>query len=252
MSQHIDEESIKRTASRLESAATEFTKAANQMDETVRRMEALLAEGYGGNGVRLIEALENVQVPPAYADMVVMEFSHDEVPIFSQGYAISEVVTPVTAQRCTDLVNIITELRATIDRHHGAGKSEAIGEVRWRNGECFVKWTKGEPEAGTKLFPYSYRIVCPDGGACHHGCLEPCARRDKLGCVPLAFSGLDSNWGKVRQPSDDRCITHALRLLPFDEAWTKYASDCQYGEDALTNVKFGYELALAQLNKDAG
>ena len=46
--------------------------------------------------------------------LVVMEFNEDEVPIFTQGYHPHELTTAVTADRCSVLVKIITDLRAQL------------------------------------------------------------------------------------------------------------------------------------------
>lgn len=43
------------------------------------------------------------------------------------------------------------------------------------------------------------RLTCPDQGACHHRCVTPCARRDRLGCSPLSGSGLDERWQPITQ-----------------------------------------------------
>jgi hypothetical protein len=47
---------------------------------------------------------------------VVMEFSHTDIPEFSQGFDPAEVLDVVTAERCASLVASITELRAKLDK----------------------------------------------------------------------------------------------------------------------------------------
>lgn len=42
----------------MESAAERAQDAANRMEESARRIAFLLEDGYGGNGLRLIELLE--------------------------------------------------------------------------------------------------------------------------------------------------------------------------------------------------
>jgi len=54
----MDEETLRRIASRMEEAANQAKRAADRMEESAQKMEQLLADGYGGNGLRLLEALE--------------------------------------------------------------------------------------------------------------------------------------------------------------------------------------------------
>lgn len=54
----ISDESQLRAAARMESAAERAQDAANRMEESARRIAFLLEDGYGGNGLRLIELLE--------------------------------------------------------------------------------------------------------------------------------------------------------------------------------------------------
>jgi hypothetical protein len=42
----------------MEEAATKMDQAADRAEEAARRIACLLEDGYGGNGIRLIEALE--------------------------------------------------------------------------------------------------------------------------------------------------------------------------------------------------
>lgn len=60
-----------------------------------------------------IEAECGAQLAKANA-RTVMEFSEDEVPTFSQGLSDMELLEVVTAERCTALIQIITELRAQL------------------------------------------------------------------------------------------------------------------------------------------
>lgn len=73
MSEYIDTEAIRRAAgtmsgaaedahraaNRLEEATKGAQRAAEQMERAARRIAHLLEDGYGGNGLRLLEALEN-------------------------------------------------------------------------------------------------------------------------------------------------------------------------------------------------
>lgn len=47
----------------MRDAADKMTLAADRMEEAARRIALLLEDGYGGNGLRLIEALEKAQTP---------------------------------------------------------------------------------------------------------------------------------------------------------------------------------------------
>lgn len=55
----MNEESMWKAVHRMDAAADTSSRAANQMEEASRRIAHLLEDGYGGNGIRLIEALEN-------------------------------------------------------------------------------------------------------------------------------------------------------------------------------------------------
>lgn len=90
------------------------------------------------------------------------------------------------------------------------------------------------------------KVSCPDGGYCHHECKEPCARRDKLGCVPLTASGLDDNWNPIEQGGDE--LVEAVEQIdayfrsgneiPVERA-TIRASDWQALRQALANRRGG-------------
>lgn len=54
----MNDESIWRAVHRMEAAAESVSRAANQSEEAARRMAAMLEDGYGGNGLRLIELLQ--------------------------------------------------------------------------------------------------------------------------------------------------------------------------------------------------
>lgn len=57
----INTEEMMRSACISRDAADRASQAATTIDEAVRRFAVLLEDGYGGNGLRLIEALENVK-----------------------------------------------------------------------------------------------------------------------------------------------------------------------------------------------
>jgi hypothetical protein len=48
--------------------------------------------------------------------MVVMEFSEEEKPIFSQGFNNHELLAPVTAKRCQEIIDLVVRYQADIDR----------------------------------------------------------------------------------------------------------------------------------------
>ena len=53
----ISDEGQLRAAYVARDAAAEMTRAASEMSEAVRQLQFLLADGYGGNGVQLLEEL---------------------------------------------------------------------------------------------------------------------------------------------------------------------------------------------------
>ena len=57
----MSDESMWKAVHRMEAAADQMARAAEQAEEAVRRLAHLLEDGYGGNGLRLIELLEAAQ-----------------------------------------------------------------------------------------------------------------------------------------------------------------------------------------------
>lgn len=55
----VDVDSLWRAVHRMESAASDMSRAADRMEQGVQVFKYLLEDGYGGNGPRLIELLEN-------------------------------------------------------------------------------------------------------------------------------------------------------------------------------------------------
>lgn len=47
---------------RMEAAADRMSQSADRMEAAANRLAYLLEDGYGGNGLRLIEALERAEV----------------------------------------------------------------------------------------------------------------------------------------------------------------------------------------------
>jgi hypothetical protein len=54
----MNDESMWRAVHRLEATADRMSQAADRAEEAARRIANLLEDGYGGNGLRLIELLE--------------------------------------------------------------------------------------------------------------------------------------------------------------------------------------------------
>ena len=59
----MDESRLRAAVHRIEEAAERSSRAAEQMDQAAQRIAFMLEPGYGGNGLRLIELLE--QLPAA-------------------------------------------------------------------------------------------------------------------------------------------------------------------------------------------
>ena len=57
----MSNESLWAAVHRMEAAADRLSRAAEQADVAVQRLAHLLEDGYGGNGLRLIELLEAAQ-----------------------------------------------------------------------------------------------------------------------------------------------------------------------------------------------
>lgn len=58
---HVDDERVMRAAVIIRDAAERACQAADRMETAAQRMAMLLEDGYGGNGLRLIEALERAE-----------------------------------------------------------------------------------------------------------------------------------------------------------------------------------------------
>ena len=76
-----DEYQIK-AAHMMQSAASEMSKAAGEVQEAARQLQFLLADGYGGNGVLLLEALRNAAPPPAGEEWVPCSEPAQGMPSF--------------------------------------------------------------------------------------------------------------------------------------------------------------------------
>jgi hypothetical protein len=58
----ISDEYMMKAAYRMESAAQDAQRAADRMEETARTIVHLLEDGYGGNGLKLLLALEEAKL----------------------------------------------------------------------------------------------------------------------------------------------------------------------------------------------
>lgn len=54
----MSDEYMLKAAARMQDAAQTASAAADRMEQAVHRLACLLEDGYGGNGLRLIELLE--------------------------------------------------------------------------------------------------------------------------------------------------------------------------------------------------
>ena len=57
----ISDEYMMKAAYRMEAAAERAQDAANRMEQAAQRIAFLIEDGYGGNGLKLIELLEKQQ-----------------------------------------------------------------------------------------------------------------------------------------------------------------------------------------------
>ena len=58
----VSDEYMMKAAGRMQDAADRAQAAADRMEVAANRIALLLEDGYGGNGLRLIEALESAKV----------------------------------------------------------------------------------------------------------------------------------------------------------------------------------------------
>lgn len=54
----MNDESMWKAVRRMDAAVDAASRAAERMDQAAQRIAHLLEDGYGGNGLRLLEALE--------------------------------------------------------------------------------------------------------------------------------------------------------------------------------------------------
>jgi hypothetical protein len=59
----ISDESQLKAAARMQDAAERMERAADRVEQAVHRLAMLLEDGYGGNGLKLIELLEKKPEP---------------------------------------------------------------------------------------------------------------------------------------------------------------------------------------------
>lgn len=60
---YVNTEEMRRAAATADSAADSMRRSANTVDEAVRSLSQMFEQGYGGPGLRLIELLENMELP---------------------------------------------------------------------------------------------------------------------------------------------------------------------------------------------
>ena len=58
----MNDESMWEAVHRMDAAVAQASSAAERMENAAQRIAFLLEDGYGGNGLRLMLALENIQV----------------------------------------------------------------------------------------------------------------------------------------------------------------------------------------------
>lgn len=58
----MNDESIWKAARAMQEAAAKAERAADRIEQAAQRIAFLLEDGYGGNGLRLLEALEKIEV----------------------------------------------------------------------------------------------------------------------------------------------------------------------------------------------
>ena len=60
----LSNEELAKAAARMEQAADKAAQAAERVEAAAHRIALLLEDGYGGNGLKLIELLEKAQTQP--------------------------------------------------------------------------------------------------------------------------------------------------------------------------------------------
>lgn len=70
----MNSEDMWKAAHRMETAADRASRAADSIDNSVQRLAAMLEDGYGGNGTRLIELLEKTSLQSALDDGFVLAY----------------------------------------------------------------------------------------------------------------------------------------------------------------------------------
>ncbi len=60
----LTDEGLAQTAGRMQEAADRMQQAAERMEAAAHRIALMLEDGYGGNGLKLIELLEKDQTRP--------------------------------------------------------------------------------------------------------------------------------------------------------------------------------------------
>ena len=59
----LTDEGLSRTTARMTEAADRMERAADRIEAATHRLALMLEDGYGGNGLKLIELLESTTTP---------------------------------------------------------------------------------------------------------------------------------------------------------------------------------------------
>jgi hypothetical protein len=174
----INEEQMWKAAHRMSEAADQTTRTADRIDESVQRLAHLLEDGYGGNGVRLIELLEAAQVDESsnsHKKQVDDNANFHRTPI---------AIHPATADLVRRFSVALLEKLAAAEKKYGYSDgwhdSDWMDECRTKLNEhiakgdprdvaayCAFIWHHGERTAAPAGEPV-YCVVTDDGTYEHH------------------------------------------------------------------------------------
>ena len=153
----------------LEAAARFWQDKAGDMAEQVRKLEESVIvwnnEALRLAGLNAVNQRESREQLAKANEKIVMKFSEERVPEFSQGFKSHELLEPVTAEDCQHYVATIEQKNETIAalqaRIEAADKQEPVGYVREYGVECLygilVNQTTGRTPlpSSTKIDPYA-------------------------------------------------------------------------------------------------
>ena len=113
---------MRKAADAIEELEAENASITNDALKFVAERDALQAEVERSSAYnKRLEGYNNslIEQRDTLKSLAVMEFNEDEVPSFTQGYHPHELTTAVTADRCSVLVKMITDLRAQLAAAQG-------------------------------------------------------------------------------------------------------------------------------------